>query len=130
MGYRGSLQESEGGLGDPPDLPSRRKPNRSPYLHRLPRLCLQVTLTRRLHALAPGLTARSALEKFAAVQMIDVHLPTTDGREIVLTRYTQPEPELQLLINQLKLTLPSQPPPKITAAALAQITPRSEDLLV
>src|SRR6202044_3278628 len=41
---------------------------------------LQVTLTRRLHALAPGLTARSALEKFAAVQMIDVHLPTTDGR--------------------------------------------------
>src|ERR1700688_3677637 len=91
---------------------------------------LQVTLTRRLHALAPGLTARSALEKFAAVQMIDVHLPTTDGREIVLTRYTQPEPELQLLINQLKLTPPSQPPPKITAAALAQITPRSEDLLV
>jgi len=62
--------------------------------------------------------------------MIDVHLPTTDGREIVLTRYTQPEPELQLLINQLKLTLPSQPPPKITAAALVKITPRSEDLLV
>src|ERR1700678_126964 len=91
---------------------------------------LQVTLTRRLHALAPGLTARSALEKFAAVQMIDVHLPTTEGREIVLTRYAQPEPELQLLINQLKLSLPSQPPPKITAAALAQITPRSEDLLV
>jgi hypothetical protein len=91
---------------------------------------VQVTLTRRLHTLAPGLTARSALEKFAAVQMIDVHLPTTDGREIVLTRYTQPEPELQLLINQLKLTLPSQPPPKITAAALAQITPRSEDLLL
>ena len=48
----------------------------------------------------------------------------------MLTRYTQPEPELQLLINQLKLTLPSQPPPKITAATLAQITPRSEDLLV
>ena len=82
--------------------------------------CMQITLTRRLHALAPGLTARSALEKFAAVQMIDVHLPTTDGREIMLTRYTQPEPELQLLINQLKLTLPSQPPPKITAAALAR----------
>jgi hypothetical protein len=82
--------------------------------------CLQITLTRRLHALAPGLTARSALEKFAAVQMIDVHLPTTDGREIVLTRYTQPEPELQLLIGQLKLTLPAQPPPKITAAALAR----------
>lgn len=85
--------------------------------------CLQITLTRRLHALAPGLTARSALDKFAAVQMIDVHLPTTDGREIVLTRYTQPEPELQILIRQLKLTLPSQPPPKITAAAFTQAAP-------
>jgi Transposase DDE domain len=79
--------------------------------------CLYATLQRRLHALAPGLTARSALEKFAAVQMIDVHLPTTDGRELVLTRYTQPEPALQLLINQLKLQLPPQPPPRITAAA-------------
>src|SRR6202051_3572874 len=91
---------------------------------------LQVTLTRRLHALAPGLTARRALEKFAGAPRNDVHLPTPDGREIGLPRYTHPEPELQLLINQLKLTLPSQPPPKITAAALAQITPRSEDLLV
>jgi hypothetical protein len=91
---------------------------------------LQVTLTRRLHALAPGLTARSALEKFAAVQMIDVHLPTTDGREIVLTRYTQPEPELQLLIDRLRLTLPTQPPPKITAAALPELARRSDDLLV
>ena len=54
--------------------------------------CLHVTLARRLHALAPGLTPRSVLEKFAAVQMIDVHLPTTDGRELALTRYTEPEP--------------------------------------
>lgn len=78
--------------------------------------CLYITLQRRLHALAPGLSARSALEKFAAVQIIDVHVPTTDGRELVLTRYTQPEPELQLLINQLKLQLPPQPLPRITAA--------------
>jgi Transposase DDE domain len=77
--------------------------------------CLYITLQRRLHALAPGLTARSAIEKFAAVQMIDVHAPTTDGRELVLTRYTQPEPELQLLINQLKFQLPLQPLPRITA---------------
>ena len=75
--------------------------------------CLQITLQRRLHVLAPGLTARSALEKFAAVQMIDVRLPTTDGRELLLTRYTQPEPELRLLIQQLKLNLPPQPPPRI-----------------
>ena len=80
--------------------------------------CLQVTLQRRLHALAPGLTARSALEKFAAVQMIDVHLPTTDGRELLLTRYTQPEPELRLLIQQLKISLPPQPPPRIATTRL------------
>jgi hypothetical protein len=83
--------------------------------------CLQITLQRRLHALAPGLTARSALEKFAAVQMIDVHLPTTNGRELRLTRYTQPEPELQLLIRQLKLQLPPQPPPRIATAAVARV---------
>jgi hypothetical protein len=82
--------------------------------------CMQVTLQHRLHALAPGLTARSALEKFAAVQMIDVHLPTTDGRELRLTRYTQPE--LQLLIRQLKLQLPPQPPPRITTVAVAHAT--------
>ena len=50
--------------------------------------------------------------------MIDVHLPTTDGREIVLTRYTQPETDLKLLIDQLTLELPQQPPPKITATAI------------
>ena len=61
-------------------------------------------------------------QKLAAVQMIDVHLPTTDGRELVLTRYTQPEPELLLLIGQLRLQLPPQPPPKITTAALAPAT--------
>jgi hypothetical protein len=84
--------------------------------------CLQVSLPRRLHALAPGLTARSVLEKFAAMQMIDVHLPTTDGRELRPTRYTQPEPELLLLIEKLKLQLPPQPPPRITAAAVARTT--------
>jgi len=77
---------------------------------------LYVTLARRLHALAPGLTPRSALEKFAAVQMIDVHVPTTDDRELLLTRYTEPEPDLKLLLDKLKLDLPAQPPPRITAS--------------
>ena len=85
--------------------------------------CLHVTLGRRLHALAPGLTPRSVLEKFAAVQMIDVLLPTTDGRELLLTRYTEPESELKLLLNKLKLDLPAQPPPKITLAAPVRPTP-------
>jgi hypothetical protein len=84
---------------------------------------LNITLGRKLHALAPGLTARSALDKFAAVQMIDVHIPTTDGREIQLTRHTQPEPELKLILDRLKLTLPEQPPPKITATQVTAATP-------
>lgn len=78
--------------------------------------CLHVTLRRWLRDLAPGLTPRSVLEKFAAVQMIDVHLPTTDGRHVILPRYTQPERELQLLLERMNLTLPEQPPPRITSS--------------
>ena len=77
--------------------------------------CLHVTLRRWMRDLAPGLTPRSVLEKFAAVQMIDVHLPTTDGRRVILPRYTQPERELQLLLERMNLTLPEQPPPRITS---------------
>jgi len=78
--------------------------------------CLHVTLGQWLRTLAPGLTTRSVLEKFAAVQMVDVHIPTNDGRTVILSRYTQPEPDLQLLFARLKLQLPAQPPPRITAA--------------
>jgi transposase len=85
--------------------------------------CLHATLGHRLKHLAPGLTTRSVLAKFSAVQMIDVHVPTTDARELILTRYTQPEPELMLLLEKLKLTLPAQPPPKITASQAASATP-------
>ena len=81
--------------------------------------CLHVTLGQQLKALAPGLTPRSVFEKFATVQMIDVYVPTTDGRELSLTRYTQPEAELKLLLEKLQLTLPAQAPPKITAAHAA-----------
>ena len=77
--------------------------------------CLHVTLGRRLRDLAPGLTPRTVLEKFAAVQMLDVRIPTTDGRKVALTRYTHPERELHLLLHKLKLELPTQPPPKISA---------------
>ena len=68
-------------------------------------------------------TTRSVLETFSAVQMIDVHIPTTDRRELILSRYTQPEPELQLLLEKLRMTLPPQPPPKITAVQAASATP-------
>jgi hypothetical protein len=85
--------------------------------------CLHVTLARRLSALAPGLTPRSVLEKFAALQMIDIEIPTTDRREIKLTRYSEPEAELRLLLEKLRLQLPAQPSPKITAAATRSAPP-------
>jgi hypothetical protein len=75
---------------------------------------LHVTLGRWLRNLAPGLTPRSVLEKFAALQMVDVQIPTSDGRTLILQRTTHPEPELRLLLERLKLKLPAQPPPRIT----------------
>ena len=75
--------------------------------------CLLVTLKNRLQALAPGLTARAVLEALAPIQMLDVTFPTTDGRRLVMPRYTQPTPEQKLLLHQLRLTLPDQPPPRI-----------------
>ncbi len=82
--------------------------------------CLQVTLKQRLRSLAPGLTPRSALDKMAAMQMVDVHLPTTDGRTIVLSRYTEPEAEQALLLRQLNFSLPAQPPPRISKPDVAE----------
>ena len=73
--------------------------------------------------MAPGLTPRSAIEKFAAVPMIDLHVPTTDGRELLLTRYTEPEPKLAFLIHNRKFVLPDQPKPKITTLPRPPRTP-------
>jgi transposase len=77
--------------------------------------CLHVTLRARLRPVAAGLTPRAVLDKFATMQMLDVKFPTTDGRTLILSRYTEPETDHKLLLEQLKLTLPPQPPPRITA---------------
>jgi len=77
--------------------------------------CLQVTVKHQARQLAPGLTPRSILEKFSTMQMVDVHLPTTDGRYLILPRYTHPDRDMKLLLAQLKLRLPKQPPPRIVA---------------
>jgi transposase len=77
--------------------------------------CLLVTLKNRLQALAPGLTPKAVLESLGAIQMLDVCFPTSEGRWLVMPRYTQPEPEQQLLLDRLKLSLPPQPPPKLRA---------------
>jgi transposase len=78
--------------------------------------CLHVTLRAQLKPLAAGLTPRAVLDKFAAIQMLDVHFPTTDGRTLILTRHTELNADQKLLVHQLNLDLPPQPPPRITAA--------------
>lgn len=85
--------------------------------------CLHVTLAQHLQPHAPGLTPRSVLDKFSDMQMIDVEIPTTDGRTLQLTRYTEPPRELKLLLERLHLKLPAQPPPKITASQIQATTP-------
>ena len=80
--------------------------------------CLQVTLKNRLLMHAPGLTPAAVLEKLATIQMMDVWIPTVDGRWLVMPRYTQPEPDVQALLNQIQITLPPQPPPRIKASQI------------
>jgi transposase len=84
--------------------------------------CLQVTLKAKLRTVAGGTTPGEVIAKFRTMQMVDVTLPTTDGRELTLSRYTHPEPEHRMLLDQLRLSLPSQPPPRITAAQARQKT--------
>ena len=76
--------------------------------------CLHVTLKNLARPRAPGLTPRAILEKFSTMQLVDVHVPTTDGRHLVLPRRTDPTPDQQLLLHQLNLQLPDQPPPRIS----------------
>ena len=78
--------------------------------------CLHVTLRARLKLLAGGLTPRAVLDKLSAIQMLDVHFPTTDGRTLILSRRTELTSDQKLIVRQLKLTLPPQPPPRITTA--------------
>lgn len=77
--------------------------------------CLSITLRLKLKGLAPGLMPRVVLEKMATIQMIDVLIPTTDKRELLLNRRTEPNKDVQLMLAHLKLELPIQPPPKIHA---------------
>jgi transposase len=84
--------------------------------------CLTATLKHRLQAHAPGLTPRAVLEKLAAIQTLDVWLPTTDGRHLVMPRYTEPDTDLALLLHKLKLTLPNQPLPRLVGAPVVATT--------
>jgi transposase len=84
--------------------------------------CLQVTLKNRLQIHAPGLTPAAVMEKLATIQMVEVWIPMVDGRWLVLPRHTQPEADVQAVLDQTHITLPSQPPPRIKSAPVAQIS--------
>jgi len=86
--------------------------------------CLQVTLKNRLMIHAPGLTPAAVLEKLATIQMVEVWIPMLDGRWLVLPRHTQPEKDVQAMLDHLQLTLPSQPPPRIKASQAPPLSPQ------
>jgi transposase len=79
---------------------------------------LSITLRQRLKALAGGLMPRVVFEKLATLQLLDVRVPTTDGRELLLVRRTEPDRDVALLLARLHLELPPQPPPRISPSKL------------
>ncbi len=83
--------------------------------------CLHVTLKNRLLIHAPGLTPAAVLEKLATIQIMEVWIPMLDGRWLMLPRHTQPEKDVQALLDQLEIKLPSQPPPRIKGSPTAAL---------
>jgi len=91
--------------------------------------CLHVTLKNRLMIHAPGLTPAAVFEKLATIQMVEVWIPMLDGRWLVLPRHTQPEKDVQAVLNQMQITLPSQPPPRIKASQVPPLNPQGAGVL-
>jgi transposase len=87
--------------------------------------CLQVTLKNRLLIYAPGLTPAAVLEKLATIQMVEVWIPMVDGRWLVLPRHTQPDKDVQAVLDHLRLALPSQPPPRVKGSQVPPL-PKNE----
>lgn len=84
--------------------------------------CLTVTLRMKLTRAAPGLTPREVLRSLSAIQLVDVHIPITDGRELVMPRYTEPEAQQEIILEKLNLKLPKQPPPRIRSGEVLMPT--------
>lgn len=83
--------------------------------------CLHATLRNLARRHAGGLSPRAVLGKLPAMQMIDVHLPTTGGKHIVLSRYTEPEADVGLLLAQPQIPLPAQSQPKVYASGMVVV---------
>ena len=92
--------------------------------------CLSVTLRMKLRESADGLTPRAVLQSLSRIQMMEVHIPTTDGRVLVMPRHTEPEAEQKMILEQLGLELPPQPPPRIRQAEVAALTADSPDAVL
>ena len=88
--------------------------------------CLLTTLRKHLEPLAPGLSPKAVLEQLASIQMLEVCLPTSDGRWLIMPRYTEPEPEQRMLLEKLGLSLPPQPPPRIRSGKLLMPEPKAD----
>ena len=88
--------------------------------------CLLAALRKHLEPLAPGLTPKAVLQQLASIQMLEVCLPTSDGRWLILPRHTEPEPEQKMLLEKLNLTLPPQPPPRIRGGKLLMPNPAAD----
>jgi hypothetical protein len=88
--------------------------------------CLMAALRKHLEPAAPGLSPKAVLEQLGAIKMVDVCLPTSDGRWLIMPRHTEPEPEQLMLLDKLGLTLPPQPPPRIRAGKLLMPEPEDE----
>ncbi|MEE9294481.1 MAG: hypothetical protein V3W34_05905, partial [Phycisphaerae bacterium] len=84
--------------------------------------CLTVSLRMKLKSAAPGWTPREVLKSLSAIQLVGVHIPTTDGRELVMPRYTEPETEQEMILDKLNLKLPKQPPPRIRSGEVVMPT--------
>ena len=90
--------------------------------------CLQVTLKNRLMIHAPGLTPTAVFEKLATIQMVEVWIPMLDGRWLIMPRHTQPDKDVQAVLDHLQINLPSQPPPRIRASQSVPVAPSQPDL--
>jgi transposase len=91
--------------------------------------CLTATLRMKLSASAPGLTPRAALQSLCAIQMIEVHIPTSDGRTLIMPRHTEPEPQQEMILEKLNLELPPQPPPRIRGGKLELASTTTREIL-
>jgi hypothetical protein len=90
-----------------------------------PSYCLTVTLKGMLRRQAPGLTPRAVLESLGHIQMVDVQIPTTDGRWLTMPRHTQPETDQKMILDKLGLSLPPQPRTSAQQLRQAETPPES-----